>query len=241
MFEDDLLDYLESYRAKSGLSIKQLRDYDFSTAKAILIPSVPGTHTGAAIHKYGHMKIRQVLSREPIPSKFAQAPIVAQFSSMGSTTKKWLDELRMSMSKRATPPGANATSSVMAAAELPPLRAIWPTFEQVRNSLEGWSAGGSLCCDSKNMEKFPHELLYLWDGQGQRRHLAMPHIKSYVRATEDGECAWVSALECAQHRSLECGLRLIYYYVCMAIFRFSRLPPTAARLPGESSRRAAHS
>jgi hypothetical protein len=81
--------------------------------------------------------------------------------------------------------------SAAAAVSLPPLRVIWPHKQQVRQSLEGWSAGGSLCCDTKNMDR-AHllKLLHVWDGTGQGRDRAMPHIKSYCRPSADGELAW---------------------------------------------------
>lgn len=199
-FETALLDYVEPYRSRGGLDVAALRDFDFSAAKAVLIPSVPGYHTGAAMHRYGHMRLRAVLSREPLPAKFAQAPIVAQFSSLGSISEKWLmDELRVSMAAHAPPrngapamaAGAtDASAALMSSASLPPLRIVWPTVESVRTSLEGWSAGCSLCCDEKNMKPMLQRYLHVWDGEGQRRHRAMPHIKSYLRAAPDGELAW---------------------------------------------------
>jgi hypothetical protein len=198
-FETSLLDYVEPYRSRGGLDVAALREFDFSAAKAVLIPSVPGFHTGAAMHRYGHMRLRAVLAREPLAPKFAQAPIVAQFSSLGSISEKWLaDELRASMAAHAPPRGGaaaaagttNASAALMANASLPPLRIVWPTVESVRTSLEGWSAGGSLCCDTKNMKPMLQRYLHVWDGEGQRRHRAMPHIKSYLRAAPDGELAW---------------------------------------------------
>jgi len=203
-FEDDLLDYLAAYRS-CGLDVAdELRKFDFSTAKAILIPSVPGFHRGTALHRYGHMKVRAVLSREPMEEKFASAPVIAQFSSVGSTSEKWVDELRASLGAQARPKpgGSNAaaagtaatsvTSALMSsAASLPPLRLIWPNKSQVRDSLEGWGAGGSLCCDDKNMRPHLTKLLYAWDGSGQGRDRAMPHIKSYCRPAADGELAWM--------------------------------------------------
>jgi len=41
--------------------------------------------------------------------------------------------------------------------------------------------------------------MHVWDGEGQRRHRAMPHIKSYLRAADDGELAWclVTSANCS--------------------------------------------
>lgn len=191
MFEKDLVDYFRSY-ARSGLDVTELAQFDFSSAKVILIPSVPGRHQGESLHKYGHMKLRRVLSEEVLPDKFAKAPITAQFSSIGNISETWLmNEIRTSFAaskNRHTGSGASASA---ASASLPPMHLIWPTVSSVRDSLEGWHAGASLCCDSKNQKSFFRPLLHRWDGRAQDRDRAMPHIKSYVRAAPDGEIAWI--------------------------------------------------
>ena len=39
------------------------RRHDFSSARAFLVPSVPGTHTGNDVNKYGHMRVRSLLQQ----------------------------------------------------------------------------------------------------------------------------------------------------------------------------------
>lgn len=208
LFEDDLLDYFSSYRdMRCPLEIDSLRQFDYAAAKAILIPSVPGRHTGAKLHRYGHMRLRAHLSKLPLDPKFLSAPVTCQYSSVGSISEEWLtNELRVSLAagKRTTSsddaassssssaaaaaagPAPTASSALMSAAHavasLPPIRLIWPTVESVRQSLEGWSAGGSLCCSSKNLKQFFFKYLHVWDGKAQGRDRAMPHIKSYTRS-----------------------------------------------------------
>ena len=82
------------------------------------------------------MKVRRLLSREVIPAKFANAPIIAQvggpgfespvayafrsqFSSMGSLSKKWLDE-ELAVSLGASAGGLKAPVK---------LRMVWPSVE----------------------------------------------------------------------------------------------------------------
>lgn len=91
-FEEDLVDYLRRYPPALDV-VAEVRRHDFSAARVVLVPSVPGTHKGADLHKYGHMKVRRVLSKEPIDAKFAASPVIAQYSSTGSLTPKWMDEL----------------------------------------------------------------------------------------------------------------------------------------------------
>ncbi len=80
--------------------------YDFSAASAHLIPSTPGYHTGAAMHRQGHMAVRALLSREVLPSRFQAAPVLAQCSSLGSLTAPWLfQEFSASLSSGKAPDG----------------------------------------------------------------------------------------------------------------------------------------
>ena len=66
----------------SRLDVAWLSRYDFSNATARLIASVPGMasgrHKAAAMHKWGHMKLRAILRAEPQCSKFEGAPLVMQ-------------------------------------------------------------------------------------------------------------------------------------------------------------------
>jgi tyrosyl-DNA phosphodiesterase-1 len=49
------------------------------------------------MHKYGHMLVRKLLARERFDPLFRRAPVVAQFSSLGSLTSAWLNEFRESL------------------------------------------------------------------------------------------------------------------------------------------------
>lgn len=70
-----------------------LRQYDFRAARVALVPSVPGTgkkqHKGRDLHKYGHMRVRALLSKEIKEGATANLKegghkIVLQFSSLAS-------------------------------------------------------------------------------------------------------------------------------------------------------------
>ena len=54
---------------------------------------------GADMQKYGHMRLRELLRKEEFPGNMRHAPLVAQFSSMGSITPKWLEEFQHSLSQ----------------------------------------------------------------------------------------------------------------------------------------------
>jgi hypothetical protein len=82
-FENQLRSFLRSLGVPSS---SFLQDYDFSSTDpsssssstsepaVTLVMSVPGYYSGEDIHRYGHMKVRQVLSQFPLarsqPSDF---------------------------------------------------------------------------------------------------------------------------------------------------------------------------
>ena len=53
---------------------------------------------GSSMDKVGHMRVRKLLQQRTFPASFQGAPLVAQFSSLGSLTKPWLSELGASFS-----------------------------------------------------------------------------------------------------------------------------------------------
>ena len=172
-FERALCDYFQSYAAIGLDLLSALRQFDYRAARCILIPSAPGTYTGQTMSRWGHMKVRAVLQRELTHSAdLAAQPITAQFSSLGSCSTKWMSELRHSLGAS----GGSLQSSP------PPIRLVWPTLTDVRDSVEGWMAGGSICCDKRNLNDTVRPLLHRWDGSLSGRHQAAPHIKSYCRA-----------------------------------------------------------
>ena len=94
-FCEILLDYLMALKLPQPHRQKAIavcNAHDFSSASAFLVPSCPGHHTGAAIHRYGHMAARAILSKTLLPSRFVAAPVLAQCSSLGSLTPKWVHE-----------------------------------------------------------------------------------------------------------------------------------------------------
>ena len=140
---------------------------------------------GAKLNSYGHMALRRLLSREHFPDSFAQAPMIAQFSSLGSLNEDWLREFRHSMAcglkasgwySRSCLSEARSCQAAGCAAHRQSLQSpartcltgqklgdatpgprglqlVWPTAEEVRLSLEGWSAGDSIPGPAKNVDR----------------------------------------------------------------------------------------
>jgi len=141
-FKTDLLQYLDTYNSKEiDYWCQLIRRHDLSSAKVFLIGSVPGRHVGDNKSKFGHLKLRQVLNSFGPSSKNVDTswPVVAQFSSigsLGSTAENWLTgEFLISLST------VNGGKSCITK---PQLKLIFPSVDDVRNSLEGYIGGSSL-------------------------------------------------------------------------------------------------
>ena len=170
------------------LDLKFLDEFDFSSATARLIGSIPGRHNGAALGKWGHMRVREILDGESPGAKFSH--LLFQFSSLSSVGEKaWFDELCRSF-------GGRKWSSQK-------IQVVFPTQTEILQSLEGWYAGKSLPCDVKNADKLRKKLEELggeicgWDGGDTEcggangRSRAVPHIKTFLRyCMEDRSIPW---------------------------------------------------
>lgn len=80
---------------------------------------------GPARDKYGHMLVRRLLGRQQFDAIFKAAPIVAQFSSLGSLSSAWISEFRESLAAGVCPGSAPGTPAG-------DMRCTLPSWEQVR-------------------------------------------------------------------------------------------------------------
>lgn len=254
-FEEDLTRYLHrtGWRGRDEgdrghVGPEAFRAFDFEGAGAKLIGSVPGRHGGADARDrretsaWGHPALRRALEKmPPFPRVFQNAPIIAQASSFGSFTEKWLvDEFGASLNagrvengsetKEPRAAGGAAGESSRFSTASPskesslgegPIQLVWPTVSEVRSSLLGYAAGGSIPGNTRNLAK-PHVAarLHAWRALGESRKTepktdtsssrdsayssnrhpygrerAVPHIKTYTRYAlrSDGppKLAWV--------------------------------------------------
>eukprot|EP00804_Cyclotella_cryptica_P021741 CCRYP_012899-RA/>CCRYP_012899-RA protein AED:0.02 eAED:0.02 QI:303/1/1/1/1/1/2/90/665 len=236
-FEDDLVSYMESYRystrqswcasqqstassthSQSTLTDKDMslvnliRQYDYSSAYVVLIPSVPGKHLISRGDSFGYLKLRKAI-RETVcshhshsraievssakskpSSQQARSPIICQFSSLGSLSTKWLNDFISSIdahgSSDVQPENTKSGMSLENKVKI-----VWPTVEEIRNSIEGYRGGGSVPATSKNVNKdFLLPLYHRWskrvvsESVGKQNNtdpLGMakdvPHIKTYMQ------------------------------------------------------------
>lgn len=144
----------------------------------------------------------------PRPAWARSSSFIIQCSSLGSLTEKWLlEEFGVSLASHAQPqqqaapaqPGTHPTGAnpsggshahaalmrgAAAAARMDPARLsfVWPAVSEVRNSLEGWAAGGSIPGPEKNVSKpFLARHFCTFGGRPAGRMRAMPHIKTCCR------------------------------------------------------------
>lgn len=153
---------------------------------------------------WGHPSLKAALNTAPggFGSEFIDAPLIAQFSSLGSLDAKWLGE-----EFTASAAAGHANGQRLG---LPPpgpagLKIVWPTVEEVQNSNEGWFAGCSIPGPTKNVTKpFLQPYYHRWGGEVTGRQRSMPHIKTFCRYEAQGKgLAWLLV---ASHNLSKVGL-----------------------------------
>ncbi|XP_044916295.1 tyrosyl-DNA phosphodiesterase 1 isoform X3 [Felis catus] len=204
-FKADLISYLMAYNAPSLKEwIDVIQEHDLSETNVYLIGSTPGRFQGSQKDHWGHFRLRKLLKEHAssIP-KGESWPIVGQFSSigsMGADESKWLcsefKESLVTQGKESRTPGKSAA----------PLHLIYPSVENVRTSLEGYPAGGSLPYSIQTAEKqnWLHSYFHKWSAETSGRSNAMPHIKTYMRLSPDfSQIAWFLVTRVLQLRKFD--------------------------------------
>ncbi|XP_062863095.1 tyrosyl-DNA phosphodiesterase 1 isoform X2 [Trichomycterus rosablanca] len=191
-FKRDLLEYLNLYRAPELAEwIQRIKGYDLSETRVHLIGSTPGRFQGPQMEKWGHLKLRKLLREHTCPVQNAERwPVIGQFSSIGSMgldKTKWLasefQRTLMTLGK---------TTNSLPSPETP-LLLVYPSVDNVRTSLEGYPAGGSLPYSIQTSQKqiWLHSYFHCWKAETSGRNNAMPHIKTYMRVSPDfSQLAW---------------------------------------------------
>ncbi|KAK3595941.1 hypothetical protein CHS0354_032452 [Potamilus streckersoni] len=189
-FKKNLLEYVSAYKAYQLKDwINNISEHDMSAARVVIIGSVPGRHTGDQMRSWGHLKLKRVLQQHgPSNTAVTKWPVIGQFSSvgsMGANKEAWLcGEWLQSLS---------AVNGGTTLPSVPPLQLVFPTKDNVRCSLEGFPAGGSIpySINVAKKQMFLHDFFHQWRSEGQGRSRAMPHIKTYLRPSPDSQkTAW---------------------------------------------------
>lgn len=200
-FKHDLLSYFRAYgQAKTGPLTSQLKLHDFSSIRAALIASTPSklnllSSDPSTETLWGWPGLKSILRTIPAKKSATQTPhIVMQVSSVATLgqTDKWLTSTFLSTLRTtlSSPPSSS-----------PPAKAslVFPTADEIRRSLDGYSAGSSIHMKTQTPAQakqlaYLRPLLSHWAGDhdplpsssapsirqaGRRR--AAPHIKTYIR------------------------------------------------------------
>uniref|UniRef100_A0A8B9LLC2 Tyrosyl-DNA phosphodiesterase 1 n=1 Tax=Astyanax mexicanus TaxID=7994 RepID=A0A8B9LLC2_ASTMX len=174
-FKRDLLEYLRAYRAPELAEwIERIKEHNLSETRIYLIGSTPGRFVGCDMEKWGHLKLRKLLSENTCPVQNAgQWPVIGQFSSIGSMgidKTKWLaaefQRTLMTLGKA----GSSSSSPDT------PMLLVYPSVDNVRTSLEGYPVAGR---PRRQAGVMPCPTS------------SMPHIKTYMRVSPDfSQLAW---------------------------------------------------
>jgi tyrosyl-DNA phosphodiesterase-1 len=168
---------LYDYILQLGISkaiCNRLNKYNFDDVLVRLITSVPGTHSGANLDKYGHMKLRKELAAH-VP-QFSDQQIYCQLSSIGSVDDKWIKEF---------------SQSCTGGTKAPKLNVIWPSVDFVKNCVDGMDAGGALCLPGKNLKPAVQNLFQRYQPRQKGRATIPPHIKTFLKFKKNDELEWL--------------------------------------------------
>lgn len=196
-FQTDLLEYISKYDLPATRKLMDvIKRFDFSEAKAVLIGSTPGTYAKGApdYESWGLHKLRKVLAEvNKEGENDATDSIQAQVSSIASLGAKDTYFTPFFCSAlRGEPLGGTPSS-------LPAVDLVFPTIQNVRDSLNGYASGSSI--HFKRSALVPaqaQQLAYLkpalcsWRAVKAGRAMAAPHIKTYMRVSSRADrVRWV--------------------------------------------------
>jgi len=194
-FKHDLIAYLQGYaRGKMSPLISVLQKHDFSAIRGALIGSIPSKKVISDLSSsaWGHIALKRALKTVPIadkrvtdempenvsPAPFSKPIVVCQVSSIATFKKEWLEETLF----KALAPTIGARFSI-----------IFPTPDEVRNSLGGYASGSSIhlkaqtVVHQKQIDFLRPHLCHWASPPGTAvamdalRGRAAPHIKTYIR------------------------------------------------------------
>ncbi|RWA09538.1 hypothetical protein EKO27_g5558 [Xylaria grammica] len=211
-FKFDLLSYLRAYntiRNVCGCLVEELAKYDFSAVRGALVASVPGKHdvdqeTGTT--RWGWQGLKETL--RSVPAQAGTSDVVVQISSIATlgANDTWLQRTLFDSLSASRSPPQQLPSSARPRNSRPNFKIIFPTPDEIRRSLDGYSSGGSIhtkiqsAAQAKQLQ-YLRPLFHHWANDcangvlastsapgddvschkeaGRKR--AAPHIKTYIR------------------------------------------------------------
>ncbi|KAF7212691.1 transcript variant X1 [Nothobranchius furzeri] len=220
-FKRDLLEYLASYRAPELEEwIQRIKEHDLSETRVYLVASTPGRYVGPDMERWGHLRLRKLLHEHtnPIPGE-ERWPVIGQFSSigsMGADKTKWLaGEFQRTLT----------TLGKSSLHPSPPIHLLYPSVEDVRLSLEGFPAGGSLPYSIQTAQKqlWLHSYFHSSASRNPASTLYPPHLRTRrvspvftQRSSPISVLSWPSSIGPS-------ALRSVSWTVCPPCFHSSHL------------------
>lgn len=185
-FEAALKDFFTLISSKK-FDISLFEQYDYRNVRVCLVTSVIRLAPLEMSRNYGFLKMASLLSKEPQPplgtKSDSTVQLYSQMSSMGKVSRKWLETLRESFASEST--GSKKTTG---------MKIVWPSVSFVRDSIDGWMSGGSLCIRDKNLladSKNAVSFMMQYVSAQPDRVIIPPHIKSYWKVYSDGTLGWM--------------------------------------------------
>ena len=195
-FKRDLLAYLGKYETRTKDLVARLGEYDFGSVRAALVASTPSKVNIRScdlenVVLWGWPALKRITGG--ISTTSTEPRIVIQVSSIASVGEKWVSSTFFeALSATATSTRDERTK--------PQFSIVFPTGDDIRRSIDGYSAGSSIHLKIQSPAQLK-QLTYLkpmlchWAGDhetqfrsraslvvreaGRRR--TAPHIKTYVR------------------------------------------------------------
>lgn len=164
-FRGDFTRYLMAYNISAVTKLAEsFTDYDFSDIRDTLVASVPGQHLKPW---WGLRRLKRELSELHVEES------VCQISSIATLPQNFLPRL------------ASALNCALSG-----LSIVYPTMQNIEESLNGWQSGGSIHLKRKTTA---HDTQYdrlrphfrQWKGLKHSRDRAAPHIKTYTGITDN--------------------------------------------------------
>ncbi|GES80151.1 putative tyrosyl-DNA phosphodiesterase [Rhizophagus clarus] len=164
-FAQTINDMLVTMGLKTHI-IPRLPEYDYSKAKAVLIPSIPGIYKGMDnIKKFGHGRICKAV-RELCGEREEVVQLEVQSSSIGSLNKQFLNEFYRS-ARGLDPISAQSRPRPKKGevVPLPPINIVYPSKKVVDeskyNNPAKVSIASTICLSEQayNKDTFPKEIL----------------------------------------------------------------------------------
>ncbi|KAI0451557.1 tyrosyl-DNA phosphodiesterase [Xylaria acuta] len=214
-FKFDLLSYLRAYntvRNVCGSLVEELTKYDFSAIRGALVASVPGKHDveyEPETTRWGWRGLKAALKEVPVQAGTSET--VVQISSIATLggNDTWLQKTLFDSLSASRQSPQQLSSSAGSRTSRPSFKIVFPTRDEIANSLDGYASGGSIhtkiqsAAQAKQLQ-YLRPLFHHWandspngvsastsgpgggsarPGEAGRKRAA-PHIKTYIRYGE---------------------------------------------------------